>query len=145
VPAALREMQRVTRKGGIVASCHWDFARMPVVAALHDGLATIDPSAIAALAAAPRPYQDEAALAAAWEDEGFRDVSARRIEVTRTYRDFDELWQPLLTGPTPSTTVLAALPTATRDAVRAVMQKRLAAGSGALVLNAEALAVRGVV
>ena len=30
----LREMRRVTRPGGVVAACQWDFARMPVIAAL---------------------------------------------------------------------------------------------------------------
>jgi SAM-dependent methyltransferase len=144
LPAALRDMKRVTRKGGVVASCHWEFAKMPVIAALRDALAAVDPGATAGLAAA-RPYQDEAALAAAWEAQGFRDVSAGRIEVTRSYRDFDELWQPLLTGPTPSTTALAALSPNGRDAVRAAMQTRLAPGSGAFSLNAEALAVRGLV
>lgn len=39
----LREMRRVTRAGGVVAACQWDFARMPVIAALVDALAAIDP------------------------------------------------------------------------------------------------------
>jgi SAM-dependent methyltransferase len=142
VPAALREMKRVTRQGGVIASCHWDFARMPVIVALRDALAALDPSA-AAVFQAVRPYQDEAALAAVWAEQRFCDISTRRIEVTRHYRDFEELWQPLLTGPTPSTRTIAALPADTRSAVRAAMQARLVAGSGAFTLKAEALAVRG--
>ena len=144
VPAALREVRRVTRKGGGVASCHWDFAKMPVIVAFRDALSSLDPSA-AAVFPAVRPYQDEAALAAAWEEQGFREVSTCRIEVIRRYRDFDELWQPLLTGPTPSTRTIAALPPDTREAVSTAMQVRLAAGSGAFTLKAEALTVRGVV
>jgi ubiquinone/menaquinone biosynthesis C-methylase UbiE len=144
VPAALREMKRVTHEDGVVASCHWDFAKMPVIVAYREALAALDPSA-AAVIPAVRPLQDEAALAGAWEKHGFRGVSTRRIEVTRTYRDFDELWQPLLTGPTPSTRGIATLPPDTRDAVRATMQARLSAGSGLFTLKAEALAVRGAV
>jgi ubiquinone/menaquinone biosynthesis C-methylase UbiE len=144
VPAALREMRRVTGKRGVVASCHWDFAKMPVIVAFRDALAALDPSA-ATVFPAVRPYQDEAALAALWKEQGFRDVSTSRIEVTREYRDFDELWQPLLTGPTPSTRTIAALPTDTRDAVRGAMQARLASGPGPFTLKAEALAVRGTV
>jgi ubiquinone/menaquinone biosynthesis C-methylase UbiE len=144
VPAALREMKRVTRQGGGVASCHWDFAKMPVIVAFRDALAALDPSA-AGVFPAVRPYQDEAALAAVWKEQGFRDVSTRRIEVSRRYRDFDEVWQPLLTGPTPSTRTIAALPTDTRDAVRTAMQAGFATGSGGFTLKAEALAVRGIV
>ena len=35
-PGTLREMRRVTRRGGVVAACQWDFERMPVIAALVD-------------------------------------------------------------------------------------------------------------
>ena len=33
-PLALAEMRRITRVGGVVAACQWDFARMPIIAAL---------------------------------------------------------------------------------------------------------------
>jgi hypothetical protein len=113
--------------------------------ALLDTLAAVDAGAYARMSGRlPRPYDDEAKLAVAWKSQGFGDISAGRIDVTRTYRDFDDLWEPLLTGSTPSTMALAALPEEQRDAVRIAMKARLATGSGAFSLTAEAMAVRGI-
>lgn len=139
--AVLSQMKRVTRLGGVVAACQWQFERMPVIVALLDAIAAVDSRALPGRS--KRLYQDETELAAAWKDNGFADVSAGRIQVTRTYRNFDELWAPLLTGPTPSTMALSALPEEKRNAVRASMQSRLAAGAGPFSLTAEALAVKG--
>jgi ubiquinone/menaquinone biosynthesis C-methylase UbiE len=144
VAAALREMKRVTRPGGIVAACQWNFLRMPVVVALLDAIAAVEPRADALPSTnSPRRFQNEAELAAAWTEQGLERVCAGRIEVTRVYRDFDELWEPLLTGPTPSTMVLAALPEEKREAVRTAMQLRLAPRAGLFSLTSEALAVKG--
>ena len=140
----LREMLRVTRSGGIVAACQWDFSRMPVIAALVEAIAAVNPDAGIRLATrSPRLFASEAELSHAWTDAGFKEVSAGRIEIVRQFRDFDELWSPLLAGSTPSTLTLAALPEAKRKAVRAAMTKRLGERQGGLSLTSEALVVRG--
>lgn len=46
----LHEMRRVTRPGGIVGACQWDFSRMPVIAALVDAIARLDSAATYQLA-----------------------------------------------------------------------------------------------
>ena len=145
-PQPLKEMRRVTRPGGIVAACQWDFAQMPVIAALVEALATIGAGSRDQLAVTSRRhFNDEAELVAAWHDTGFSDISAARIRVTRRYRDFDELWLTLLAGSTPSTMVLATLPEPNREAVRRQLQARLdhAGPDGHLELVAAAIAVRG--
>ena len=142
---AICEMKRVTRAGGIVAACLWDFAKMPVIAMLVDALATAAPETRELLASRSRPFQSLEELAAAWTLEGFSDVSAHRIAVTREFRSFDDLWRPLLTGSTPSTLALSALPADRQSAVRAAMQWRLAGSPGIFGVTAEALAVRATV
>jgi len=141
-PSALREFKRVTRPGGIVAAALWKFEGMPVIIALLDALAAVEPTNV--LASRPaRPYQDEGALAGAWKQQGLRRVSTQTITVERTFRDFDGLWTPLLSGPTPSTKFLAMLSNDKRKTVREQMQQRLTKGPGPFSLTAEALAVRG--
>ena len=145
-PGTLREMRRVTRPGGVVAACQWDFARMPVISALVDALAAIDPGAGERLATrSPALFNDEAELAAAWSAAGFHEVSTARIDVVRRYRDFDELWTSLLGGSTPSTLMLAALPAKEQETVRRRMLSRfhVAPPTVGLEIIAEALVVRG--
>ena len=53
-------------------------------------------------------------------------------------------WQPLLSGSTPVTAAVAALPLEARDAVhRRLKERLLGADDGAFSLQAEAFAVRG--
>jgi ubiquinone/menaquinone biosynthesis C-methylase UbiE len=140
---ALAEMRRVVRPSGIVAACQWDFARMPVIATLVEALVAVAPATALRLRTS-RVFIDEADLTQAWRQAGFGDVVAARIPVTRSFLDFDALWRPLLTGPTPSTMTLSALPEAERQAVRAIMRQRLAPIEP-FAITAEALAVSGVV
>lgn len=139
---ALAEMRRVVRPGGCVAACQWDFGRMPVIATLVEALVEVAPASALRLRSS-RVFSDEPELADAWRQAGLDKIAVTRIRVTRTFPDFDALWRPLLTGPTPSTMTLAALPAAAREAVRSLMQRRWRDGEP-LAITAEALAVRGV-
>jgi len=139
---ALAEMRRVVCPGGCVAACQWDFARMPVIATLVEALVEVAPASALRLRTA-RVFSDEAELGNAWRQAGLAEVVVTRIGVTRAFPDFDALWRPLLTGPTPSTLMLAALPADERDAVRSIMLQCFGGGEP-LAITAEALAVRGV-
>jgi len=144
--ATLRQMRRVTRPGGVVAACQWDFAQMPVIAALVDALASIDRDMGERLATrSPDLVGSEAELAGAWRDAGFREVSADRIRVARRYTDFEELWKSLLGGSTPSTLMLTALPAGQRETVRRSMRSRfhITGATAGLDIKAEAIVVRG--
>ena len=141
------EMRRVTRAGGIVAACQWDFARMPIIASLVEAIAFVNQDAGHDLSTAtPRPYREESELAGAWTSVGCECVSTARIKVTREYPSLNSLWRPLLSGSTPSTLKLAALPSDQLQAVREIMTEKLASSmcGGCIRITAEALAVRGI-
>jgi ubiquinone/menaquinone biosynthesis C-methylase UbiE len=143
---ALRELRRVTRPGGIVAACQWDFSRMPVINALVEAISAINPAAGGQLSGNSRPiFAGQSELLEYWAEAGFESASAGRIAVSRTFTRFDDLWAPLLAGSTPSTLTLASLSPQEREEVRRKMRMRLV-GAGAdsnLCLRAEALVVRG--
>lgn len=143
---ALAEMRRVTRPGGVIAGCQWDFARMPVIAALIEGIAAVDPLAGERLGRRGSPViGDEAELANWWARVGLTGVTAGRITVRRTFASFDEVWRPLLAGSTPSTLTLAAMGEADRARVREEMIAGLGVRDPAaeLTLVAEAMVVKG--
>jgi len=145
LPEVLRQMRRVTRSGGVVAACQWDFAAMPVIAALVEAIASVDAATGARLAVrAPGLIADEGELAREWSLAGFAGVSTTRIRVVQEYPDFDAVWRPLLAGSTPSTLALARLPAVQQASVREHMLSRLVLPAEAPIrLMAEALAVRG--
>ena len=143
---ALAEMRRVTRPGGVVAGCQWDFARMPVIAALVEGIAAVDTAAGERLGRRASPvFGDEAELIDCWTRAGLTEVTAGRITVRRSFGGFDAVWRPLLAGSTPSTLTLAAMGEDDRARVREAMAARLGVRDtdAVLTLEAEALVVRG--
>jgi ubiquinone/menaquinone biosynthesis C-methylase UbiE len=148
LPAALREMRRVVRPAGIVAASQWDFAKMPVIEALVDAIYAASPRMGGRLSTrSPGLVGSEAELADVWAAAGLRQVTAARVEVTRRYAGFEELWQSLLGGSTPSTLALGLLSDAERNAVRSRMQDRFqhATYKDGIEIAAEAFVVRGEV
>lgn len=145
-PAALAEMRRITRPGGSVAACQWDFAKMPVIDALMAAIKEVRPSAAESIAAiSPKAFVDEDELFACWRHAGLVEVVTGRIMVTRTFDVFKDLWRPLLTGSTPSTLTLASMSQREQLAVRKGMEARLGwPGGEPLSLSAEAIVVTGL-
>jgi SAM-dependent methyltransferase len=136
--AGLREMGRVTRRGGVVAACVWD----------HDGGDTplslcwtvareLDPSAV-----------DESGLAGAREghleqlctEAGLTDVEATKLHVDVEFASFDEWWQPYTFGIGPLGAYIQGLDDAGREALRAGCAERLPAAP--FTLRASAWAAR---
>jgi ubiquinone/menaquinone biosynthesis C-methylase UbiE len=144
-PAAMAEMRRITRSGGSIAGCQWDFRRMPVIDALMRAIEAVHPAATVSIAAnSPRTFDDEAELADCWRSGGLTDVRAGRITVTQRFDSFEALWRPLLGGTTPSTLALAALAPAEQLTVKRDIARQLHwPADQPLSLSAEALVVTG--
>lgn len=144
-PQPLRDMRRVTRPGGIVAACQWDFARMPVIVALTTAIVEVAPETAAQMATVgPDLYGSEADLVAAWTAAGMTGARAGRSTVSRTYTGFGDLWTSLQAGGTPSTMMLAVLDETRRQKIRARLVRRFPeTAPGELVVSAQALVVTG--
>ncbi|HEV7882648.1 MAG TPA: class I SAM-dependent methyltransferase [Solirubrobacteraceae bacterium] len=143
--AGVREMVRVTRPGGVVASCVWDYAgEMTLLRAFWDSARDVDPSrAAAADEGAVMRWCGEDELAELWSAAGLRDVCAASLVVTAAYSGFEDLWSPLLTGVAPSGAFCASLDEDRRAAVHDAYRDRLGVGDEPFELSARAWAVTG--
>jgi SAM-dependent methyltransferase len=145
--AGVQEMVRVTRPGGVVASCVWDYAgEMTLLRAFWDAAREVDPErAVAADEGVVMRWCGEGELAELWRRAGLRDVRAGSIVVRASYAGFDDLWSPLPTGVAPSGAFCKSLDENRRAALREAYRRRLAVGDAPFELTARAWAAAGSV
>jgi ubiquinone/menaquinone biosynthesis C-methylase UbiE len=110
------EMARVTRPGGVVAACVWDFGtgRSPLSAIWSTAL-ELDPS-----------VEDEGdrvgvrrgQLAQVFEQAGLEDVEESEVSVTVEHESFEAWWEPMTLGVGPAGSWLQRQPEDVRERVR---------------------------
>lgn len=139
--AGVHEMTRVTRPGGTVAACVWDFG----------GRRAPQSNFFAALTSVAPGIDDETGRAGARQGDlvsllreaGCADVEESELQVSVDYADFDEWWGPYTLGVAPAGKQLAALSDADRERVRDRCRELLP--SGPFTVTATAWAARGLV
>ncbi len=148
VPApdrALSGMARVTRPEGIVAAYVWDYAdKMEMIRRFFDAAVALDPGA-AEFDEGPRfTICDPDRLAEIFERAGFGEVDTQAIEVSTTFRNFDDYWTPFLAGTGVAPAYVVSLSEAKRTALRERLREMLPiAQDGSISLIARAWAVKG--
>lgn len=137
--AGLVEMARVTRAGGVVAACVWDFAggRGPL-GPFWEAARELDPAVVdeSGLAGARDGSLGELMVAA-----GLHDVEQGELTIRLAHPSFDAWWAPFTEGVGPGGAYLATLPEAGRAKLRDRCAEHLPAGP--FELSAVAWAARG--
>ncbi|MGE5305316.1 MAG: class I SAM-dependent methyltransferase [Alphaproteobacteria bacterium] len=150
IPDALKaacEMRRVTRPGGLVATCFWDTGgAMQNFEFFWNNVTALDPTA------EPRhwrhlPNGTAAALSNLWCEAALTNVATAGLPVQFEFDSFAAYWRPLSANQGPPGAYLATLSQERREALKNKLREQLI-GDGAdraLTFNGKAWAVKGMV
>jgi SAM-dependent methyltransferase len=143
--AGVGELARVTRGGGTVASCVWDYAgEMTLLRAYWDAAHEVAPARAEDFdEGTMMRWCSEGELETLWRDVGLQDVRTTPLVVEAAYADFEDLWAPLPTGIGPAGAFCASLDDDDRAALHAAFKRRLGVGDEPFELTARAWAVTG--
>lgn len=138
--AGLSEMARVTRSGGVVAACVWDYyGRTSPLSPFWTVLDEFDSAA-----------ENEAHLAGAREGHlgelfgaaGLADVEESSLSVGVEFASFDEWWAPYELGVGPAGAYVAGLDDARREELRELCRARMP--QAPFTVTGKAWAARGL-
>jgi SAM-dependent methyltransferase len=140
---AIGEMRRVTRPGGVVSACVWDYADgMESLRIFWDEVVALDP------AAEPKHERNmkltrEGQLGLLWKSAGLANIQEKPLVIDQAFKSFDDYWGPFLTGVGPGGAYVGSLSGEHRQQLEGRLRNRL--GNGAFTLKARAWCARGEV
>lgn len=144
--AGLREMRRVTRSGGAITACTWDYAEgMTLIRNFFDAAIALNPAAIEQDEGRKMRYCQPDELRDLWLATGLNDIEVSPLVVIAPYENFEDLWSPLEYGVGPAGAYAMSLDPEGRAKLKAELRRRLGVGEGPFELTARAWAARGQV
>jgi ubiquinone/menaquinone biosynthesis C-methylase UbiE len=143
----LREMSRVTRQGGVVAGCVWDYSgEMTMLRTFWDAATALDPERAAPqMEAHTMRFARPEELGELWRSAGLADVDVSPLVVEASYDDFEDLWSPFPTGVGPAGAFAASLDPEPQARLHDEYARRLGQPDGPFTLSARAWCAVGQV
>jgi SAM-dependent methyltransferase len=144
--AAVAEIARVTRPGGLFAAYVWDYGgEMQMMRRFWDEAVALDPAAAELDEGRRFGVSHPDRLRSIAQQAGFGAVATRAIDITTRFKDFDDYWRPFLGGVGPAPDYVVSLTEERRAALRERIRSKLRArADGTIPMLARAWAVRGV-
>jgi len=145
LPTAMAEMARAVRPGGIVAGYVWDYAgKMELMRYFWDAAVALKPEDLERDEGRRFPICKPGPLQDLFKSAGLKAVETRSIDISTSFRDFDDYWTPFLGGQFPAPDYAMSLDEEARAALRERIRVRLpVTADGSIPLIARAWAVRG--
>jgi ubiquinone/menaquinone biosynthesis C-methylase UbiE len=138
-PLATRELVRVTRSGGVVATCMWEVDGVEMMKPLNEIRKRLRPGW-----SQTTEYRDEASLRGLFEEAGLRDVETTSLVVSVEYGTVDELWEPAIHVGGPGGPAVDQFTPEQLAEGKAIFEEALGNPTGRYVLEGRAAAVRGI-
>jgi SAM-dependent methyltransferase len=144
--AALAEMARVTRAGGMLGAYVWDYAgKMQLMRVFWDAAADLEAAAARMDEGVRFPLCRPKALEALFSGAGLHDVQVTALDIPTPFESFEDYWQPFLGGQGPAPAYAMSLDEAARARLRDTIRERLPTqADGSIHLTARAWAVRAL-
>jgi ubiquinone/menaquinone biosynthesis C-methylase UbiE len=140
---AARELARVVRPGGIVATYMWEFPDGFPLAPLAAAMKALD------LMPPERPNVEASgrdAMRAIWKAAGLTAIESEVIRIRVSFSSFDDFWDSNTVPVGPSGKALSELSPSSRERLKTWLRERLPiAADGSIAYEAFANAVKGVV
>lgn len=144
---AIAEMRRVTRPGGVVSACVWDYNQgMQSLRFFWDEAVALDP-AIEPKDERHMKLSHQGQLADLWKKAGLVRVQEKPLTIDQTFSSFDDYWGPFTRGAGPGGAYVVSLPEDRRQQLETRLRRRVLGDrqDGAFTLKAKAWCVRGEV
>ncbi|MDX6480847.1 MAG: hypothetical protein QOG85_1357 [Gaiellaceae bacterium] len=138
-PAAFRELARVTKPAGVVATTMWEVEGMDMMNALNVVRQQVRPGAFTP----STQYRDEQSLRELFAQCGLDDVETTTLEVSVEYESVDELWEPAIHVGGPGGPVVDALAPDELARGREIFEEALGRPTGTFRLAGRSATVRG--
>jgi SAM-dependent methyltransferase len=141
---ALEEFRRVTKPGGTIAVYVWDYADgARFLREFWDAAIAVDSEAATFDQAYRFPMCTPEGLRSLFEQAKLEGLASHALEVVTRFTNFDDYWQPLLTGQGSAPGYFASRDQKTRKAIRERLRAALPTNTqGAIELPARAWAIR---
>jgi ubiquinone/menaquinone biosynthesis C-methylase UbiE len=138
--AGVAEMRRVTRPGGAVAACVWDYpGEMTLLRVFWEAAAELDSDGVQAVDERTRMrFGRSGELGELLRQAGLEHVEEGEIVVSAEYEGFDDLWEPFTEGVGPAGRYAASLDPERQDALKAAYRRRLSVPAEPFQLAARA-------
>jgi ubiquinone/menaquinone biosynthesis C-methylase UbiE len=142
---AIGEMRRVTRPGGIVSACVWDYdAGMEMLRFFWDEAIALDP-ALEPKDERHMKLSRQGQLGELWRRAGLVRVEETPLSIDQAYSSFQDYWESFLKGAGPGGAYVVSLSDTRRQELEKRLRTRLLGDrpDGAFTLKARAWCVKG--